>query len=206
MKKILCITMLLILCMGVLSGCGKKIDADTSTVFIEKKGRIISIDVEDLDKEYYDASELEDYITTHVETYTAENGETVEKASFDVEEGIAKLRMEYDSYEDYTGFNGIELFTGTVVTARAAGYDFDTEFYSVVKKDGEIEQKQTTKEDVLANDDNRVVIIKANVDVCVPGEVLYVSAQDTKVTEKDLVSITGEGASEEASLTYIIYQ
>ena len=48
-------------------------------------------------------------------------------------------------------------------------------------------------------------MIKANVDVKVDGTVLYVSKQDTKVTAKDTVSIMGEGANEEAALTYIIY-
>lgn len=206
MKKMFITVLATLLCMGLLCGCGKKTNVDTSTVFIDKKGKVTSVDVEDLDKEYYDADELESYITEHVADYTEENGDTVEKVSFQVEEGIAKLQMEYDSCEAYTGFNGIELFHGTVVSAQAEGYDFETEFYSV---DGEAEDgrgEASTKEEVLADDDSKVAIIKANVDVQVPGEILFVSAQDTKVTGKNTVSITGEGTSEEAGLTYIVYQ
>lgn len=207
MKKMICAGVMTILCMGLLSGCSKKTDVDTNTVFIEKKGQIVSVDIEALDKDYYDEAELESYITDHVAEYTAENGETIEMASFEVADGIAKLQMKYDSYEDYTAFNGIELYTGTVVKAQAAGYAFDTEFCSVSNsKESDYELEKAKKEDILADDNNKVAIIKANVDVQVPGTVLYVSAQDTKVTGKSTVSITGEGLNEEAALTYIIYK
>jgi hypothetical protein len=195
---------IMIFCIGLLSGCSnKKTDVDTSTVFIEKKGKVISVDVEHLDKDYYDIDELKDYITEHVEDYTETNGDTVKETSFDVKDGIAKLTMEYDSYEDYAGFNGVELYCGTVVGAQADGYDFDMEFYRV-----EDSQKQeiVEKSDILAEDDNKIVIIKANVDVMVPGTVLYVSAPDTDIRSEDVVSIVGEGANEEAQLTYIIYK
>ena len=202
MKKIISIC-ILILCIGLLSGCSKKADADTSTVFVEKKGKIISVDVEHLDKEYYDVDELKEYITDHVDEYTNENGTTVKQTSFDVKDGIAKLTMEYDSYEDYTKFNGVEFYSGTVVGAQADGYDFDTEFYRV---EDSKKQETVNKADVLAEDDNKIVIIRANVDVKVPGTVLYVSAPDTDIMSKDVVSIVGEGANEEAQLTYIIYK
>lgn len=192
----------MILCMGLLSGCSKKTDVDTSTVFIEKKGKITSVDVEALDKDYYDEAELESYITDHVNDYTSENGNTVEMASFTVTDQVAKLQMQYDSYEDYTAFNGIELYDGTVVEAEAAGYDFDTDFISASDED----TKKVSKDDVLADDNNKVVIIKANVDVKVDGTILYVSKENTKLTEKNKVSITGEGSAEEAALTYIIYK
>ncbi len=120
--------------------------------------------------------------------------------SVDAEEGSAKLIMEYDSYQDYSGFNGIELYVGSIVTAQAEGYDFDTEFNSAE------ENTPVTKEEVISDDDNKVAIIKANVDVRVPGTILYVSAKDTQIKEKDTVSITGKGSNEEAALTYIIYK
>lgn len=203
MKKTICAGLICILCIGVLSGCSKRTDVDTSTVFIEKKGKITSVDVENLDKDYYDETELESYITEHITDYVAENGKNVDKKSFEVIDGVAKLQMRYESYEDYTKFNGIELYTGTVVKAQAAGYDFDTEFYSVPEKlEENAKSYSVTKEDVLADDDNKVAVIKANLDVQVPGKVLYVSKQNTKVTAKDTVSITGE----ETALTYIIYK
>lgn len=58
MKKIICTILSVLLCVGLLCGCGKKTNVDTSTVFIDKKGKITSVDVENLDKEYYDEEEL----------------------------------------------------------------------------------------------------------------------------------------------------
>lgn len=207
MRKKMCAGLSLVLCMGALSGCSNKTAVDTSTVFVEKKGRIVSVDVEKLDKDYYDTTELEEYIADYVTNYTSEHGDTVEQVSFEVEEGTAKLQMEYDTYEDYSSFNGIELYTGTVVKAQAAGYDFDTEFMAA-SKDSEDESKGQTvdKSEVLSDDENKVVVIKANVDVSVPGKILYVSTQNTEVTGKDTVSIKGEDAEAEAALTYIIYK
>ena len=130
MRKLMVAGLFIILCTGLLSGCSQQTDVETSTVFIEKKGSVVSVDVEKFDKEYYEAEELENYIEKQVEEYGGKDG-GVEKSSFDVKDGKAKLKMRYDSYEDYANFNGIEFYSGSVVTAQAEGYDFDTEFYSV---------------------------------------------------------------------------
>lgn len=203
MKKFIRIGLFIILCTGLLSGCSQQTDVETSTVFIEKKGSVVSVDVEKFDKDYYEVKELETYIEKQIDAYDGGDG-SVEKSSFDVKDGVAKLKMRYSSYEDYGKFNGIEFYIGSVVTAQAEGYDFDTEFYSVSE---DLKDKKTVDSSkILADDDNKVAVIKANVDVQVPGKILFVSAKDTKVTAEDTVSITGEGANEEAALTYIIYQ
>lgn len=203
MKKVTGAGVLLILCMCLLFGCSQKTSVDTATVFVEKKGQIVSVDVETLDKDYYSETELEEYINDHVASYVEDNGETVELTSFEVADGIAKLQLKYDSYEDYSRFNGIDLYTGTVVTALAAGYDFDAEF-SQISKDSDM--KTVSRDEVLANDDYKVAIIKANVNVQVPGSILYVSSENTKVADKHTVSIAQEEAGEEVALTYIIYK
>lgn len=204
MKKVISVGLLLVLCITMLTGCQEeKTIVQESTVFVEKKGQIVSVDVEELDKDYYDAAELEEYIAEHIADYVADHGETVAKQSFLVEEGLAKLEMSYNTYEDYSGFNDIEFFTGTVLEAQAEGYDFDTEFYSVSEG---AKDAAAGKADVLEDDDNKVVIIRANVAVQVKGKILYVSAKDTEVTAKNGIRITGEGPNEEAELTYIIYK
>lgn len=217
MKKAVCFGLTAVFCMGMLSGCGNKMKVERSTVYVEKKGQIVSVDVGKLDKDYYDATELEEYITDRVAEYTGTNGDVVEKEDFETADGVAKLQLKYDSYEDYAKLNGIEFYTGTVVTAMAEGYDFDTEFIAASAEDGKAGEAldestesgavyTVSKQEALEDDGNKVVIIKANVDVKVDGTVLYVSSQDTQVTGRDTVSITGDGADEEAALTYIIYK
>ncbi len=47
MKKFAAIAMMLIMCVGLLAGCGSSYAADESTVFVLKNGQIVSTDVED---------------------------------------------------------------------------------------------------------------------------------------------------------------
>ena len=68
----------------------------------------------------------------------------------------------------------------------AAGYDFDTDFAGV-DKDGCV--TGVTRGDILAQEDLKVVIIKANTDVKIDGKILYVSCDNVTVTGKDSVSI-----------------
>ena len=51
---------------SMLAGCGKSLDADTDTVYVRKNGTVLSVDVEALDKDYYDETELKDYVTDAV--------------------------------------------------------------------------------------------------------------------------------------------
>ena len=172
---------------SMLAGCGKSLDADTDTVYVQKNGTVLSVDVETLDKDYYDETELKEFVDSAVEEYNTENGKnSVKVDDLTVEDGTAKLRMDYETVDDYTAFNGVELYEGKIVQALAAGYDFDTDFAGV-DKDGSV--TGVTREDILAQEDLKVVIIKANTDVKIDGRILYVSCDNVTVTGKDSVSI-----------------
>ena len=145
---------------SMLAGCGKSLDADTDTVYVRKNGTVLSVDVEALDKDYYDETELKDYVTDAVSTYAQEHGKNaVRLEDLSVKDGTATLKMKYKTPEDYTGFNGIELYEGKVVKALAAGYDFNTDFVSV--EDGKV-KGTATKEEIYSGDDLKAVIIRGS--------------------------------------------
>lgn len=203
MKRYLCIGLVFLLAVSLFAGCGGRLNVDRSTVYVQKKGTIQSADVIALDKDYYDEAELEEGIKNQVEEYCSEAGERVFVESFAVKDGVARLGMKFTSYEDYQSLLQIELYSDNIVKAQADGYEFDVPFFAV--SDGE--KTSVSLSDVLSEDDNKVVIIRANVDVKVDGTVLYVSGENTTVTGKDTVSIAGdEERSEEAELTYIVYK
>lgn len=128
------------------SGCGI-----LDTVYVQKNGTVLSVDVETLDKDYYDETELKDYVTDAVSTYTGEHGKSAVKLeNLSVKDGTATLKMKYKTPEDYTGFNGIELYEGKVVKALAAGYDFKTDFVSV--EDGKV-TGTATKEEIYSGEE-----------------------------------------------------
>ena len=152
MKRSGCVGLTIMICAGMLAGCGSSLEADTNTVYVSKHGRIVTMDVEQLDQSYYDETELKEFVDSAVEEYNTEN----------------------------------ELYEGKIVQALAAGYDFDTDFAGV-DKDGSV--RGVVREDILAQEDLKVVIIKANTDVKIDGRILYVSCDNVTVTGKDSVSI-----------------
>ena len=198
MKRLVCTVCSVLLCVGLLSGCGTSLEGEESVVYVGKKGVIESLDVESLDQSY-DETELKSYVDAEVEDYTAEHGKNaVEVESLKVEDGVAKLKMKYKTPEDYTAFNGIELYQGKVVASLAAGYVYDGEFARV--EEGKV-VGAATKQDIYSEDDLKVAIIRANTDVKVDGEICYVSCQNVKLTGKDSVSIRDGYYLETGSVT-----
>ena len=210
MKKLYGI-FLMILALGMLGGCSKK-DPDTNTVYIGKDGSVTEAAVEAFDKDYYKQEELESFIQDEIAEYEKTHEEKqVKLESFTVEEGTAKLLMDYESYQDYQDFNGRELFAGTVVQAIAAGYSFNTDFLPV--EDGKIAGEADTEStespadavsgsEVTKNEDYRVVVINEDTDVVVKGSIKYVSAGSVTLKDKKTASVqtVNEGVS------YIVYK
>lgn len=202
MKKFFCVFMTFTFCMICLMGCGKRLNVEESTVYVDKKGTVISVDIEQLDQSYYDETELKTFIEEQVSNYQQSHGQEAKMSDFKVEDGEAVLKMEYDDCDAYTDFNGIELYSGSILEARAEGYDFETDFYSV-----EEDKVPVTKDVILEEEDNQVVIIRKGIDVKVDGRVLYVSGKNVEKISKDTVSIPEpEEESEEEILTYIVYK
>lgn len=208
MKKVTLIGLVSVLCAGFLTGCGTSYAAGESTVFVEKHGKIISTDVEAFDEGTYDKSELEQYAKDQADSYTAENDKnSVKFKELSVKDGTAALTMEYKNAKAYRGFNGIELFNGTIAEALAAGYRFDVDFALV--QDGKAKEAVDSSE-FLDSKDLKVVVIRANTDVKVKGTIQYASTENTALKDKSTVSIkkgqnllTAESGTEEADQTGI---
>lgn len=187
MKRFVRTVLGVLLCGGLLAGCGTSLEGEDSVVYVEQKGAVYSLDVEALDQDYYDETELETYVRDAVEQYTSENGSgSVKLNGLTVENGIAKLNMKYKTTQDYTNFNGIELYQGNIVEAIAAGYVFEGEFAKV--EEGKV-VGAASKQEIYAQDDLKTVIIRANTDVKVDGQICYVSCENVKLMGTDSVSI-----------------
>ena len=94
MRKAVQIGLLSALTVTLLTGCGADFSADKDTVYIQKKGTIKGANVADFDKEYYDETELSDFIKETVDTYVEQAGEgTVEIQEFAVSDGVAHVYL-----------------------------------------------------------------------------------------------------------------
>lgn len=207
MKKFGCMVLGLCMVIGLFAGCGTAtIEGESNVVYVGKKGSVISLDIEELNQDYYDAEELENYVNDAVSEYNEAYGRnSVKVQELTVEEGTARLQMKYKTAADYSTFNGIELYQGKVIDSLAAGYVFDGEFARV--EDGKV-IGAATKQEIYTEDDLEVVIIRANTDVQVEGEICYVSCENVELTGTNSVSIReGESDSYETEVyTFIVYK
>ena len=135
MRRVYCVLCMFLVFGTIFTGCGGSFKADENAIKISKDGKVFAVSVEDLEKDYYDEAELEEYIDALVDEYNSSREGAVKKKSFKVKEETANLSMEYESAKDYEDFNGTVLFSGTVAKAIAEGYEFDTSFVSI--KNGE---------------------------------------------------------------------
>lgn len=218
MKKVcsICLTILMI---SLISGCATRFPEE-DTVYIQKNGTISEASVESFDKDYYSQEELESFIKDEIDDYEKDYDGSVKMVAFKVEEDTAKLMMKYGDYQSYSDFNGQELFTGTVVQAIAAGYQFDVNFAEV--KDGEVEGEslntqdateslteavpQTTSavdaKDITSNEDYKVVILNEDTDVEVKGTIRYVSTNGVTLKDENTASVKALNGE----VSYLVYE
>lgn len=196
-------------CIGMsmlLGACGAKLDVQENTIALQRNGKILEAAVESFDQSYYDQEELDTYVQNAVDDYTAEHGKkSVSVTDSKVEEKKAYLTLQYESAETFSDFTGIECFSGSIVEAQSAGYDFDLDFYPVT--DGKADTKTVKGSTLLDDDDLKVLIVKENSDLIVPGKIAYVSTEGTEVTSEKQVNVTQkEQDTDEAILVYVLYK
>jgi len=206
LKKRSYILIALCLALSMLSGCGKEAetkDVNRDTVFIDKKGKISEFICSDFTADYYDKDELEDFINERVDAYTDIYGkETVEVAKFGVDDGVAKLTLNYYDSTDYAEFNGVTFFSGSVVEAQADGYKFSDGFVSV--EEGVIGASAAGSE-ISTNEKLKCVIIGQDTDVSVAGKIVYVSDGNVEVMSESEAHVTYDSLSADPQIGYIVY-
>lgn len=171
----------------VFGSCGiDYTETDTNTVYVLKNGKIVSTDIEKFDQNTYDSEKLKSYLASVVDTYNKENGEdSLKKKTLTVEENVATLVLEYANTKVYKDLNGVELFAGTIQEAKDAGYTFEDTYAKM--KDGKA--VVATAEDFLNGEEYKVVIIKSNTKVVIPGEICFVSTKNVATVGEDYVLI-----------------
>ncbi len=185
MKKTISLLISVAVMAGLLAGCGTDYYTADSTVFVSKKGSVVSTDVEQFDTSTYKEDDLQEYVDQSIDTYNDKNDGAVKLKKLTVEDGKASLTIKYDSAEEYTGFNGIELFSGTIAEALAAGYDFKVDFAAI--DDGKAKACDTSE--FMDDDGYKVVVYKGSSNIHVDGKILYASIKDVKLVDEKTVSI-----------------
>ncbi len=184
----------------LLGGCemleqNKWTPQEPAAISIDKDGVVTEIIQETLDESYYDAEELQNMINSEVEDYNAENGEdTIVIKKLEAAEGKVSLTMEYASASDYAAFNNTEFYYDTIIGAQLSGYLFDVSFKKV--SGGVVQGASVSGSEVIKRMDKQVLILRAPMEVRVPGDVLFTST-NAEVLAADVVNATGESDEEE---------
>ena len=204
-KRMVALSCCIGMCM-LMAACGTKLDVQETTIALQRNGKILEAAVETFDQSYYKEDELNSYIQNAVDDYTAEHGKkSVSVTESKVEEKKAYLTLQYENAETFQDFSGIECFSGSIVEAQSAGYDFEQDFYPVT--DGKADKKTVRGSSLLEDDDLKVLIVKENSDLIVPGKIAYVSTEGTEVTSEKQVNVTQKQQdTDESVLVYVLYR
>lgn len=204
-KRMVALSCCIGMCM-LMAACGTKLDVQENTIALQRNGKILEVAVETFDQSYYKEDELNSYIQNAVDDYTAEHGKkSVSVTESKVEEKKAYLTLQYENAETFQDFSGIECFSGSIVEAQSAGYDFEQDFYPVT--DGKADKKTVRGSSLLEDDDLKVLIVKENSDLIVPGKIAYVSTEGTEVTSEKQVNVTQKQQdTDESVLVYVLYR
>ena len=204
-KRMVALSCCIGMCM-LMAACGTKLDVQENTIALQRNGKILEAAVETFDQSYYKEDELNSYIQNAVDDYTAEHGKkSVSVTESKVEEKKAYLTLQYENAETFQDFSGIECFSGSIVEAQSAGYDFEQDFYPVT--DDKADKKTVRGSSLLEDDDLKVLIVKENSDLIVPGKIAYVSTEGTEVTSEKQVNVTQKQQdTDESVLVYVLYR
>lgn len=102
-----------------MTGCGQK-RPDATTVYVDKKGKLKQILVDAAPS--YSIGDLQEFTEQKITTYLEETEESeVRLESCEEEEGTIYMELSYGSSADYTAFNHMDCFSGTLQEASDAG-------------------------------------------------------------------------------------
>lgn len=174
----------LFLCLSLITGCGnsselKLSDVTQDTLYISEDNSIELINVEDFDKDYYEESELKDFINNAIDKYSKNNNGTVKLEDFSVEDKIAKSLLTFDSPETYKAFQNVDF--QIVDTDAIEGNLVLPEKFQSVEGDATVD-----KATVLAQDDLQLLIVNEPLHIKLNGTIQYYAG----------ASITGDSEAE----------
>lgn len=192
-----------------LTGCGEEeVVEQVTSLQIGKNGIITSNIVEDFGKDIYTIDTLKVMLQEEIDDYNLSHPGAVSLQTVELSEeetGSVLVTLQYASCEDYTEFNGVELFYGTPGEAQAAGYSLSVGFLGA---DGNA--ANIGVDDILAIKDAKILIIRQSAQVSrisLPANVLYMS-EGTILAGSRVVELPGpeeEGNIEwQGELSYVI--
>lgn len=163
---------------------------EAAAISLDADGHVTEYLSEKLEQSYYSFDELNNMLNAEVSAYNSEHGEgKVTVTSAAQENGVVNLVITYASGEDYAQFNNVEFYYGSMINAQLEGYLFDVSYKTV--KDGIVHGSEVSGSEVLKNMADMVLVVSAPLEVHVPGNVTFTSA-NANVLSNSVVLAVGE--------------
>ena len=209
----------------LLGGCTAKEEEEEpwvpaqTAIQADPDGTLTETLIEKLDQDYYDPAELKSMAEEAVREYTSENGaDSVRLESFEAEGNSVCMVMIYRGWQDYSGFNNVRFYNGTMLGAQMEGWRMEKNFHPVNPEDGSSAGTVVSFEEPLSHKEYYVMVSDPDHIVEVPGEIRYISenasvtdfqyAYPDKTEEKEEQdTVTGDNpAADESGRVIIIYE
>ena len=185
-----------------LAGGGKL--PETSTLTVNVDGTIVLEEVATIDEEE-DYSDAKEYTNELIDDYNTSGAGGVTLNKYKTKSDTVYVKTSYTSYSTYADFTGYDMYSGSIGSYYDMGGELAGTFCKVedgVKSDQLVQCAEFDGEDTL-----KLLMVKENITVKVPGTIRYVSSENTTVTGTDTVVIApADGNTDVAAATYIIYE
>ncbi|MFT4146948.1 MAG: hypothetical protein QM644_21115 [Mobilitalea sp.] len=174
MKKISLVALVLLLIFGMV-GCTKddlNIDVNEisqNTFLAMKSGELKVATVEIFDKDYYQKDELEAFVKTETEEYNKKNeNDKITIDQIEVSQSKAVMLLTYNGMRAYSTFNEVPsaYFNGGL---KDVALELPTTLISAKNED------LASTEEVLLNEDYKILILYEPYEIVVEGKVKYYS-------------------------------
>ncbi len=171
---------------SVLTGCStldRIIGADNweswvpsrTSLQLSPDGKLKETIIDKLDRNYYNADELQDMIARTVREYNEGTGhDALTVMEYTVEGTDLKLVIDYASGSDYRDYNQMVFFDGSMLDAEMEGFLFANNFRKVER--GKVVEEDIPSSEALSHKEYRVAVVDEGHDIQVPGNIRYVSA------------------------------
>lgn len=168
-NKILLLVLVAALMGIILTACGAS-SPEVTLLEINKDGEIKNVIYEEFGEDY-DLGELTDMASREISSYNSdfispklsmEEPEIIDNGAF------VKLTMDYKSASDYSHFNNISLFYGTVQEAVGKGYAVPDD---LIGRDGE----KMEKDFLEGNQERHIIITTDRSNIKTPYDIEYAS-------------------------------
>jgi hypothetical protein len=183
----------------MLVGCSKKeifLTADdivNDTILVKRDGGLYVAIVEDFDKNYYNLSELNEFVSKEVNAYNNKVGSnevTIEGLA--LKDGKAVMILEYTKMAHYSAFNNMPAAYFSANTENVA-LELPSQ-YMDVKKDATVD-----KDVAMKNSKNQVLVLYEPYEIIVEGKIKFHSSNATYVDENKIMSNSED-------MTVVIYR